>query len=364
MIIFAVSNINRKSINYSSIMKKIFLVLVAIGIAFSVFAQSQKAQELVERGIQYHDQGKYSLAISKYQEALKLEPKFSAAYYEMAHSYYAQKDYDNAIKNAKKVIKLKQGNESQAYVLIGNIYDMQGKFSKAVKTYKTGIKSFPGDHMLYFNLAITYYSHKDYKLAEENFIESIKINPRHASSHYYLGLSLEAQGKKFQAILPMTYALMIEPIGKRSTIWLKWIKKELQYNVEKKGNTINISIDSDFDKDKFSTAKMMYTMSMGLVIGTDSIEKTEINLFSISLQKYIESLNLVTLDQNDFYNIYYKIPMGELDNLNLISPFCYHILQSTKEDEVKDWITNHEEEITKFDNWFKQINDEHTNIKK
>ncbi len=344
-------------------MKKYFLVLTLFFGAFSLFSQNQKAEELIVEGFQYYKVGKYNLAISKYEEAIQADPEFSGAYYELAVTYYAMKEYDKAISYAKKVIKMKKGSESLSYVLIGNIYDIQGKYSKAIKTYNSGIKSYPNDHMLFFNLGVTYYNHKDYKNAQENFIESIKINPKHASSHGYLGMSLDAQNQKFKAILPITYALMLEPNSKRSVTWLKWLKKELNYKVEKKNNTINISLNMDALNDEFGSAKTMYSLSIAYFIGEDSITRTECEIFIIAIEKYIQSLNIVKLDQKDFYKIFYIAPLEEIIYKKLITPFGYHILQSTKEDEVKNWIMNNEETITQFDNWFNKLNDEHTNFK-
>jgi tetratricopeptide (TPR) repeat protein len=345
-------------------MKRFFLVLVLFFSAFSLFSQSQKAQDLLEEGFQYFSLGKYNLAISKYEEAIQVDPQFSGAYYELAYTYYAIKEYDKAISYAKKVIKMKKGNESLSIVLIGNIYDIQGKYSKAIKTYHSGIKTYPNDHMLYFNLGVTYYNHKDYKNAQTNFIESIKINPRHASSHVYLGWSLDAQNQSFKAILPITYALMLEPNSKRSVTWLKWLKKELNYKVEKQNNTINISLDVNALNDEFGSAKTMYTLDIAYFLGEDSITRTECEIFIIAIEKYIKSLNIVTLDNTDFYKNIYVAPFEELVSKKLITPFGYHILQSTKEEEVKKWIMNNEETISTFDNWFNNLNDEHTNFKK
>ena len=86
--------------------------------------------------------------------------------------------------------------------------------------------------------------------------------------------------------------------------------------------------------------------------------------FIIAIEKYIKSLNIVTLDNTDFYKNIYVAPFEELVSKKLITPFGYHILQSTKEEEVKKWIMNNEETISTFDNWFNNLNDEHTNFKK
>jgi len=46
--------------------------------------------DLIKQGVQLNDQGKYTEAIDKYNEALKLEPENAQANYEMAFHFCHQ----------------------------------------------------------------------------------------------------------------------------------------------------------------------------------------------------------------------------------------------------------------------------------
>lgn len=333
-------------------MKKIIVIILIVFSAFSLYSQKDQITQLIYEGIKYHEQGKYKSAISKYQEAIDLDKNCSDAYYELSYSYFTMGNYDDAIKNAEKVIKLKRGNEGMAYVMIGNSYDLKGNYSKAVKTYKKAMKEYPNEQMIFYNLALTYHNHKDYKNAEETIEKSIQLKPTHASSHFLYSFILDAQGRSFQSVIPLYFAIALEPNSKRASNNLKWLKKTLDYNIKKEGNTINISINMFNDSSNpFTSAELFYKLSIANILGSDSTEKTDQELFIIAVKEHIASLKTVKLDEDHFFNSTYLKPIQELSEKELVEPLCYTISQSIKTDEVRDWIMNNEERIEKFDNW-------------
>lgn len=333
-------------------MKKISTLTLLLMCVFSLFSQTDQVNQLIQEGIKYHDQGKFKSAISKYEEAIDLDKNCSAAYYEMSYTYFSMGNYDDAIKNAEKVIKLKNGSEALSYVMIGNCYDLNDQYSKAVKTYLKGIKEYPDEQMLFYNLALTYQNHKEYQKAEEIIIKSIQLKPTHASSHFLYGLILDAQGKTFQSTIPLYFALSLEPTSKRSNTNLKWLKKTLDYNIKKEGNTINISLNMFGDKsDPISSSELTYKIFISKALGSDSLVRTDQEMFIIAIQNQIQSLKTVKLDDDDFFMATYLKPLYQLLEDGLVDALSYNISQSLKTEEVKNWITNNPEKIEKFDNW-------------
>src|ERR1044072_1758973 len=87
---------------------KIYLT-AALFFCFSscVFSQdTKKAKSLIEQGIQLHDAGKYSNAISMYKQALEANSNDVSALYEMSYTYYISKNYDSSIFLSKQLIAM------------------------------------------------------------------------------------------------------------------------------------------------------------------------------------------------------------------------------------------------------------------
>lgn len=138
-------------------MKKFGIVcLVSLFLVVPGLLSAQnKVDALVKAGIRLHDAAKYDDAIASYQEALKIDPTSAFATYELAFSYFMSKRYAEAIEAGKKVIGWKGNYVLEAYNVVGNSQDLSGKPKEAIKTYKKGMKAFPENHLLAYNLGLT-----------------------------------------------------------------------------------------------------------------------------------------------------------------------------------------------------------------
>ena len=57
-------------------------------------SKAEAVKNLVDQGVQFHEQGQYDEAIAKYKEAEKKDPKNALVKYEMAFTYHAKRDLD------------------------------------------------------------------------------------------------------------------------------------------------------------------------------------------------------------------------------------------------------------------------------
>jgi len=96
----------------------------------------------------------------------------------------------------EKVIKTQSNYTNAAYSLLGGIYDKALQPEKAIAVYKEGLKAFPQDQNLYFNLGIADFRAKMYADAELAAIEAIKLHPKHANSQRLYGLVAFHQNKR------------------------------------------------------------------------------------------------------------------------------------------------------------------------
>jgi tetratricopeptide (TPR) repeat protein len=69
---------------------------------FSCATTQQKAASYNSRGITYGQKGEPDQAISDFNKALEIEPKFALAYYDRGRSYYFKKEYDKSWEDIKR----------------------------------------------------------------------------------------------------------------------------------------------------------------------------------------------------------------------------------------------------------------------
>ncbi|MFD2866889.1 tetratricopeptide repeat protein [Mucilaginibacter antarcticus] len=116
----------------------------------------------------------------------------------------------------EKVLKTQSNYTNAAYSLLGSIYDKSNLPDKAITVFKEGLKSYPKDQNLYFNLGIANFRAKKYADAELAAIEAIKLDPKHANSQRLYGLVTFHQNKRMNALLAFCSFLLLEPNGSRS----------------------------------------------------------------------------------------------------------------------------------------------------
>jgi hypothetical protein len=341
------------------------LLMLTFLLSFTTAVHAQTVREFLEKGIELFDNGKYAEALAQYEAALKLEPKNSSVHYEMASTCVALEKYDDAIDHAEKVIKLKSGNENLAYTMLGTAYDLMGKPKKAIKAYEEGIKSFPNDYNLHYNLAITQYSQKQYDKAEKSVMSGITCNPKHANSHVLLANIQLEKDKKIKSMLPFYGYLLLNPTGKKALAVRGLLEKLYTQgvNVSKKGdneNNIVISLTMPNDKEEFSTEEgSMNLIASIMSMGIDKQLKDSLKIVDTPEGKFVSNTEMLfnMLSKKDrkatdsFWQTTYVDKFAQLYNDKHLEAFCYSIYGDTE--GVKKWQKENADKVAAFKEWLK-----------
>ena len=332
-------------------MKHLF-VLIGLFLTASVFAQSD-VERLVAEGTQLHDQGKYSDAIIKYKEALSIDKNSTVANYELSYTYMTMENYADAIIYSKKVIDQKSDNLAPAYCVLGTSLDMQGNPAEAIKAYEKGLKKFPKDDMLNYNLALTTFKTGDYVKAEKAAINSIMARPTHGSSHLVLANVMSAKNERVKAVLPLYYFLLLEPNSKRSLVNLEFLKKLLGQGVEKSGEkNININVPESKNESK---EWMVGELTIGMLAATkytaENEGKTENQIFVENTKSLFSVLDESRKKNTGLWWDLYVNRFGNLVKSNNVEAFGYYILQSSNSSEVDKWIQDNLDKMKQFLEW-------------
>ncbi|WP_291726031.1 tetratricopeptide repeat protein [Bernardetia sp.] len=355
--------------------------LFAFSLFFCLFFMSfsslyaQDANQLLQEGIALHDKGKYNEALKKYEEALKIVPKSPVILYEMALTYFHKRDYKTAIKYSDKVIKSNSTSTEQGYIIKGSALDMLGKTKKSIKLLDGAAKKYPQNHLIRYNLALNYYKIGDLKKAEEELMNSIGLNPEHASSHLILGFVEYDRGRKIPSMMALNFFLLLEPSSQRSEKAFEILQKQLVGNVKKNGNnefTINIGGAKD---DEFTVIEM----AMSLVNATkamysskeleDSINEkleendstktekivlfddldTEEGKFRFNTKSFFSLLESKDNKENIWWSLYAPI-FHALSESEHLETYCYWVSQSSSEKAAK-WVEENTEKVTELKKW-------------
>ena len=194
---------------------KPLLTALLVFCSIIIFAQG-KAPVLLSEGIALQKAGKHAEASSKFKEALQTEPDNAAANYQLAFSLVALKNGNEAIPYAEKATKLSSNYTAAAYSLLGGIYDASAQAAKAIAVYSEGLKTYPNDQNMWFNLGLAYFRDKQYAEAEKASVEAMKLDVKHANSQRLYALVAFHQNKRMNALLGLCSFLLTDPTSPRA----------------------------------------------------------------------------------------------------------------------------------------------------
>ncbi len=315
---------------------------------------TQKQDALIKQGTTLHDRGDYAGAIRTYEEILRENPDNVYALYELAYSYSAKKDFKKSLEMAFKGVQYHSDYLSLYYALIGNNFDQLGESEKAEQVFELGVKRFPKDTGIYFNLAITQFNQNKIDDARHNFEKAVSLNPTHVSSHYGLCQALKKGGYRIPALLAISRFLVLEPQGDRARIGLDLVSKLIHSGVERNANANQIFLDPSVKTDEgdFSALNLVLSGSVITCEEEKGGKKSPIqqmicqfdNLFSLFLE-------MKTKNQVAFTCAYYVPYFVEMKQKNYVDVFCYYISQNQNTPEIKKWLQENKTRVNEFLNW-------------
>jgi len=315
---------------------------------------SPEAEDLLRRGVGYHDRGNYETAIDYFNRAMELAPDHPVIYYEIAFTRIAMGEADAALELAEKGIASAQARKY--YEVIPTLLDLKGsalynldRNEEAIKVYLQAINEYGANTFLYYNLAINYYSLDRREEAVETLLKGLLLNPNHASSNYLLGKICMEDGKKTQAFYALCYFLIMEPNTARATQSYNTI----QYMLGNEEEGIGVR-----DNGSFTAADMIISVAFSL---------DEENIRMSDAQKMQAKLHYVFTNLEDQKNSG-KISRSAGDELwwDFYSPFFYRIAKSSYmgtfsryiglsvDPDAEKWIENGRDEIEGFFDWLNE----------
>ncbi len=230
-------------------MKKLLLALFIAPL--SLFAQKNinfdDSGELIRKGIELHENEKYNEAIKLYNKISINDTNYALAQYEVALSYMEMKLYVTAQEVLKQLLeqKIRFDFKQLVYVQLGNAYDENKEYDKAIATYTEGLKYYPHQANLLYNRGVSYELQKKYPEAMADYQTAIKNNIYHGGSHIRLGLMAANQGLNYQALLSLATFVWLDPNDSRAVPIIQVMEKISDGSYEKEGEAFQIYKNGD-----------------------------------------------------------------------------------------------------------------------
>jgi len=313
---------------------------------------SPEAEDLVRRGVGYHDRGSYDTAIDYFNRAMELAPEHPVIYYEIAFSRIAMGEADVALELAEKGIASAQARKYNE--VIPTLLDLKGsalynmeRYEEAIKVYYQVINEYGGSSpFLYYNLAINYYGLEKREEAVETLLKGLLINPNHASSNYLLGKICMEDGKKTQAFYALCYFLVMEPNTSRAAQSYNTI----QYMLGREEEGIGVR-----NNGSFTPADMIISVAFSLDEENPSasdMEKTQAKLSYVftNLEEQKNSGKISRAAGDELWWDFYSPFFYRLAKSGYMGTFSRYIGLSVDPD-AEDWIENGRNEIEDFFEW-------------
>ncbi len=131
---------------------------------------------LIDRGLIYHDNGKFDKAIADFSKAIHLDPDNINAYYFRGMTYGKMREFDRSVRDFRSAIDI-DPNFVGAYRMLGFTYYEMRQYDHALEIYAYALELNPDDPLLYLYRGDVHYVREDYKQAIENYQIALRIDP-------------------------------------------------------------------------------------------------------------------------------------------------------------------------------------------
>ena len=171
-----------------------------------------------EAGVKLSQENKYDEAIAKFNEVVAQMPKCGECLTNIASLQMAKKDYDAAEGTYKKALEVNPSSV-EAYNGLANLYNAQKKFDQAAEASAQAAKlgaAAPGgaSASTVFNQGVIAWNASRIDDAKKAFEEAVKLDPKLAEAHYWLGMANLNQGKMPEAAQSFEEYLKLDASGK------------------------------------------------------------------------------------------------------------------------------------------------------
>jgi serine/threonine protein kinase/Flp pilus assembly protein TadD len=168
------------------------------------------AEAYSNRGNTYDMLGRIEDALANYAQAISLDPTLARPYYNRGLTYANIGHLDDAFTDFTQAIE-RDPALAPAYTNRGNIHDKLGRSHEALADFTQAITLDPTLAQAYSNRGLTYHNLEQFDNALADFGQAIKLNPTLALAYFNRGVTNDTLGWFDEALADYTRTVDLDP---------------------------------------------------------------------------------------------------------------------------------------------------------
>ncbi|MCX7667403.1 MAG: tetratricopeptide repeat protein [Atribacterota bacterium] len=167
--------------------------------------------DLMEQALNARKEGDYTRAMSLLEECVQEGVRVHDAYYEMGLILLEKGEYRKAFSISEKAVQAfrkhldEHPEDHWSWLRLGYIHEVRSEaptineWREAREALEKAIELSPQNPLYLLHLGFVYYRMKENSKAEETLRLALSVQPDNVEIHYFLALTLKAQGRNEEA---------------------------------------------------------------------------------------------------------------------------------------------------------------------
>jgi tetratricopeptide (TPR) repeat protein len=188
-------------------------------------------------GVIYHAQGRFSDAEEAFENALRLNPRYTEAALNLSVTYNDRGKYDRARDVYSKAVsasvgqpnaldRYARGKLANMHADLGAAYAGLAMFDEAVREYSKALDLCPDFADLRVRLGNVYRDMGMFHAAVAEFEHAKKLRPDFVPARIHLGVTMFSLGRRDAAITEWQEVLKIDPSNKSAQLYIRMANDE------------------------------------------------------------------------------------------------------------------------------------------
>lgn len=311
-------------------------------------------KKLIREGVMLHDKGDYEAALAKYREVLAANPRNSEAFCEMTLTLSATKEWKRCYEMAEAGLAADSPYKALLYANAGNCRDGAGEGDKAIALYERGLREFPNDSGLTYNLGVAYMGKKEISRARDMLERSVSLKPEYGSANFALATTYEGSGLRVPALLAYLRYLSLDSQSGRARAAAEAVQALLTQGVKVEGSgNMTITVPTTGEGSDLSVMDLTLSLLAGAARLDKNKGKTEIQLAAGMLDGVFAVADEAKFkNEKDCFACRQYLPFFlDLKKQNLVEPFTYVALQSLDLPGTADWLKANSAKVEALEKW-------------
>ncbi len=335
------------------------LLLNAPVLCANAQSDKQKAKELGARAVKLEDEGRVDEAMPLLDEAQKLAPDDYNYPYEIAYCYRVKENYNKGIEVMQKVMTFPDIRE-ECYQMLGDLYDLNGDSTMALRSFADGLQKFPNAGSLYLETGNVYFLREQFLTALPWYEKGIEVDPAYPSNYYRAAQIYTSSSESIWGMIYGELFMNLERNSRRTSDMSSWLYKTYKSNIvikSKDSMEVHFCQNHQMEIDE-NTIKQGKEMRLPF-----SLMYEPLLIMSMSFNDTIDVAALCNM-RKKFISLYYEKDFNKkypnvlfeyqhtIEKAGHIDAYNHWVLMKGNEDAFVKWKDSHSSEWESFIKWF------------